>query len=377
MRICHVVPSLQEQHGGPSKSVRALCQELASTGSTIDLLTTDPAAPRNGNLIREGGLNINVFHRDAPQRLCASSGLKSALETTDADIIHHHALWLRTLHYAHLAAARRQVPLVLSPRGMMSRWAWNHHSMRKGLARTLLHPGALEAVAGWHVTSNEEADDVRELGFGGPVCIAPNGVDAPDAITIKAARAYWHDACPATRTQPTAIFYGRFHHKKRVLELIDAWAEWAAPEWLLLVVGVPEEYSPEMLEQNAEKVLAGGRVRAFSGLARPAPYAVASLFVLPSHNENFGLVVAEAMAWGLPALVTDTTPWRALNTEDRGWCVPWTEYARVLAAATRESPQRLQARGRGAREWAIREFSWKRSATQLHEFYDKLREQGR
>ena len=255
------------------------------------------------------------------------------------------------------------------------RWAWNHHGTRKRLARALLHPRALEAVAGWHVTSAEEADDVRGLGFSGPICVAPNGVEAPDASTIDNAQTYWHDACPATRTRPTAVFYGRFHQKKRVLELIDAWAQVAAPEWLLLLVGVPEQYSPETLEAYGEKVLAAGRVRAFSGIGRPAPYAVASLFVLPSHNENFGLVVAEAMAWGIPPLVTDTTPWRGLNMHERGWCVPWAEYADVLAAATRESPERLKVRGCAAREWALREFSWTSSATRLSEFYGTLKNQ--
>jgi glycosyltransferase involved in cell wall biosynthesis len=173
--------------------------------------------------------------------------------------------------------------------------------------------------------------------------------------------------------QPVALFYSRLHQKKRVLELIDLWLERAPRDWLLLVVGIPQDYTPEMLEQYVLCASGAGRVRVFAGLDRPPPYAVASLFLLPSHNENFGLVVAEAMAHGVPALVTDTTPWRALNTGERGWCVPWSEYPAALLAATGEGVQRLRQRGQLARDWVLKEFSWDRSARHLTDFYEQLK----
>ena len=99
---------------------------------------------------------------------------------------------------------------------------------------------------------------------------------------------------------------------------------------------------------------------------------MASLFLLPSHSENFGLVIAEAMAAGVPALVTDTTPWNALNVDDRGWCVPWEEYNRALQVALALGPEQLAARGLRARAWVLREFSWDKSARELTAFYQQL-----
>jgi glycosyltransferase involved in cell wall biosynthesis len=255
----------------------------------------------------------------------------------------------------------------------MSRWALRHHAWRKKFARAFVHPGALEAVAGWHATSAEEAAEIRALGFSQPVCVAPNAVGAPVEVETVAAAAHWNTVCPDVGQRPVALFYSRFHQKKRVIELIDLWLERGPRDWLLLLVGIPQDYSPAELENYVMRNSGAGRVRAFSGVGQPPPYAVASLFLLPSHNENFGLVIGEAMAHGVPAIVTDTTPWTALNRGQRGWCVPWTRFGEALAAATAEGPTALRERGRIAREWVLQEFSWDKSARELAAFYQQLR----
>jgi glycosyltransferase involved in cell wall biosynthesis len=257
---------------------------------------------------------------------------------------------------------------------MMGTWAWRHRGWRKKFARSFIHPGALESVDGWHATSAEEAHDIRELGFEQPVCVAPNAVDAPSDADQIAAATHWNTACPEIAKRPVALFYSRFHQKKRVIELIDLWLERAPRDWLLLLVGIPQDYTPEALDAYVTRMSGAGRVRAFAGVGRPPPYAIASIFLLPSHNENFGLVIAEALAHGVPALVTDTTPWRALNTDNRGWCVPWSEYGDTLLGALGEGPQRLRERGRRGREWVLREFSWDKSARDLAMFYQRLLE---
>ena len=373
MKICQIIPSLEERYGGPSKSVRAMSEALAREGHPVELLTTRIDGTRAGEVENEGSLRVVTFGREWPTRLCPSAGMRRALRGSEAEIVHHHSLWLRTLHYAHAAARRHRAQLVLSPRGMMSAWAWKYHSLRKRLARALVHPGALEAVAGWHATSAEEEQDIRALGFKEPVCVSPNGVAAPSEAERVFAAEHWHEACPATQSRPTAVFYSRLHQKKRVLELIDTWLEHTPREWVLLIVGIPQDYTPAVLERYAFRTSGRGRVFAFSGAGRPAPYAVASLFVLPSHSENFGLVIAEAMAHGVPAVVTDTTPWSAISRAGLGWCVPWPDYGAALRAATSESAATLRDRGARAKDWVLREFSWERAARTLLEFYAALR----
>ncbi len=369
MRLVHIVPSLEARHGGPSNSVPSLAAACAELGHEVELLTTAPSA---GSTHTTGHLTVSTYPRGRPERFCPSAGLHAALAQVSADVLHHHSLWLRPLHYAHQASRRLHAKLVISPRGMMSPWAWDHHRRRKQFASTFLHPGALAAAHGWHATSAEEADDIRRLGFRQPVCVAPNGVRQPSADQLLAARAAWLEQCPALRNRPVALFYSRLHRKKRLRELLQVWLAAPRGDWFLLLVGLPEEYTVAEVQGWIAAAGATDRVAVFDGTDQPAPYAAASLFLLPSHSENFGLVIAEAMAAGVPALVTDTTPWTALNAEGRGWCVPWAQFNRALQTALAEPATGLTERGRRARAWVLQEFSWEKSARDLLDFYQQL-----
>ena len=370
MNLCQIVPSLEERHGGPSKSTRELSAALARLGQTVSLLAT---SPDSGGASEIGGMTVQTYARSWPHQICASTDLKAALKTVSADIVHHHALWLKTLDYAHRTAKRQRVPLVISPRGMMNSWAWKHRRWKKWLAQTFIHPGALDAAAGWHATSEQEAADIRALGYRQPIVVAPNGIALPSAEAQAAAAEYWTRLCPEVKQRPTAVFYSRFHRKKRVLELIDSWLTDAPQDWLLLLVGIPQEYSVEHLSEYVWRNSGQGRVQVFDGLGRPPPYAVASLFVLPTHSENFGLAIAEALAAGVPILVTDGAPWQRINAEGIGWCVPWADYPAALRAATAQSPAELAGRGARGRAWIEREYSWDPAASRLLEFYERLR----
>ena len=371
MRVCHIVPSLEERHGGPSKSVRALANAQSSLGESVELLASLEA----GQSVTPGSgdtATIRTFPRVAPRWLSRSPDLRQYLLGNRFDVVHNHALWLLPLHYAHEAAHRQAIPLVISPRGMLSGWAYQHRRWRKRAAQFLVHPGAFAAAAGWHATSTEERDDIHAFGFKQPVCVSPNGVFLPGDADLAAARSAWHEICPATKSRPVVLFYSRFHRKKRLRELMDLWLSAGRGDWLLLIAGVAEDYTAVALTAEIAAAGATDRIAVFDGNGRPPPYAVASLFVLPSHSENFGLVIAEALAAGVPALVTATTPWSGLPAHGCGWCGPWENYGATLATALVTPADELAAMGRRGREWAARDFSWARAAGLLNDFYLQL-----
>ena len=370
MKLCHIVPSLEARYGGPSKSVLGLASALSKRGDDVELLATDPQTAWERD---DGRLKIRSYRRDWPQLFCSSTGMRLRLGSIEADIVHHHSIWLRTLHYANRAARRLSTPLVVSPRGMMDPWAWQHNSRRKAFARALVHPGAFEAVDGWHATSEAEAGSIADLGFRQPVCVAPNGVLVPTPDELSSARQHWTGILPSAGTRPVALFYSRLHQKKRLLETIDLWLDVAPKEWLLLIVGIPEDYTPLMIESYVQRVGQSGRVRCFDGADHPAPYAVASLFILASHGENFGLAIAEALASGVPALVTNTTPWLGLNRNGAGWCLPWKEFGSAIQSATAETAEKLSQRGSIGRAWVEREYSWLKAAEILSTFYSSFK----
>lgn len=369
MKVAHIVGSLESRYGGPSRSVRAIAGAMAEQGHAVDLLTSAPTAMpvETGN-----GLSIHTWRRPWPGALGRVPEMAGYLRSADYRAVHYHGLWLRSLHYARGKAMRDRIPLVVSPRGMMSSWAWQTHRTRKAFAAAWIHPGAFAAASGWHATSAEEAGEIRQLGFAQPICVAPNGVESPTDDEVANARTHWQAVLAGNEARRVALFYSRFHPKKRVVELIDLWASLTPGDWTLLIVGVPETYSVAQLRAYVHRSGAKGPIEVHDGTDLPPPYAIASLFLLPSHNENFGLVIAEAAANGVPAVVTDTTPWAALQREGMGWCTPWGEYRAGLRAALAESAAALEQRGAAVRRWVLREFSWQKSARDLVAFYETL-----
>lgn len=371
MRIAQIVASLESRHGGPSRSVRGLSSGLAHHGHSVDLLSTGPHSTTSTET--EGNLAVRVFPREFPARLAASAPLRDHLGASAYDIVHHHGLWLRTLHHARRAARRLSVPLVVSPRGMMTPWAWNHHRLRKAFASACVHPGALSSAAGWHATSEAEAAEIRALGFNQPICVAPNGVVAPSPADEAAAASRWRELHPALSGRRVALFYSRLHAKKRVLELIDLWLSRPRGDWLLLIAGIPEQYGVNQLDAYVVRNGGRDRVLVHDGTHEPPPYAIASLFLLPSHSENFGLVVAESLIRGVPVLTTDGTPWKDLAAQGAGACVSWDNYSAALAAFLAQKDSDLRLSGERARRWAACSFSWTAAAGRLSEFYQQLR----
>lgn len=370
MRIAQIVASLEARHGGPSRSVLGVATGLAHLGHDVELLTTEPGPEIIEHPVP--GLTLRRFARRGAAGLAGADGLRRYLRGAYFDVLHAHALWQRPLHYAAVAAGRCNRPLVISPRGMMAPWAWRHHRWKKWLAAHLVHPGAFAQAAGWHATSEDEAADIRRLGFGQPICVAPNGVDVPTAADLTVAANHWRASAPVVASSKVALFYSRFHPKKRVVELIDLWLRIAPPDWILLVVGIPEAYTVEELASRARAAGAADRVLVFDGTTTPPPYAVATIFVLPTHSENFGLTIAEALAHGVPVLTTDGAPWRRLNEIGGGSCVPWAEWPAALAAMLSIPTSELAAQGAAGRAWMQREFGWPAAVFRLETFYRTL-----
>ncbi len=376
--VLHVTASLDPRHGGPSRTVPALAAAQTELGAYVNLVTVGPIpADFSAHYPR---LPVHAFPaRPGPLgRICAcASGLAEFLHKTPARALHVHGLWQRPLYHAAAAAAHHRIPLIVAPRGMLEPWALAHHTWKKRLAATFVHHRALASVSGWHATSRQEADNLTRLPswlhapsspLPAPTCLAPNGITAPAPGSASAARAAWLAAYPQLKNTRIALFYGRLHRKKRVAELIALWRSAPRPGWTLLLAGIPGDYTVAQLQALAPASSISPIVVA-DGAALPAPYPLAELFLLPSHSENFGQAVAEALAAGLPALVTDTLPWNGLNAASAGRCVPWSDYPAALGELLAQPASALTALGTKGRAWVLENYTWKASAQNLLNFY--------
>ncbi len=257
--------------------------------------------------------------------------------------------------------------LVASPRGTLAPWALRQGRWRKrlmwwsGQARTLRRAACL------HATGEAECENIRNAGLSAPVALIPNGVDMPEKTTAK-----------SSGRPRRLLFLGRIHPVKGVDVLLRAWRQVQDrfSDWQLHIVGPGEGGYREQirrlgLELGVERVSFPGPAY---GQAKSAAFHAADLFVLPSHTENFGMAVAEALAHGVPAIVSRNAPWTGLATHGCGW---WIEagpepLVDCLRQALALPAAELERRGNEGRAWMERDFSWNRIGEMMRDTYHWL-----
>lgn len=354
-----IVASVDDESAGPSYSVVALAAALGRQGSDSAVMAVGRRAP-------EAGLQVvpqDMVHVPGASRLMLSRALVGAVDTAakQGAVLHGHGLWLMPNIYPARAARRHGVPFVVSPRGMLGPEALTFSAKRKKVVWILMQRRALQTAQCFHATSDAEYKDIRRTGLLAPIAVIPNGIDIPLGPPKPGGR--------------TVLHLGRLHPKKGIDRLVAAWAQVAPrhPDWRLRIVGPSEIGCREALERQvrylgAPRVVFDGPL---FGAEKLRAYQQAGLFVLPTLNENFGMVVAEALAAGTPVISTKGAPWQGLETERCGW---WVEHGPdAIAAALEEglalSDAQRAAMGARGRAWMARDFGWDGIAAQMAEVY--------
>ena len=294
-------------------------------------------------------------------------GLQTRVLALAPACLHTHGLWMYP-SLAHRRWFRRYGgPYIVSPHGMLSPWALNHSRLCKQVAWWLGQHRVLCAAACFHATAPSEVEDIRRLGFRQPVAVVPLAVDLFDAT------------CPRSADVPRRLlFLSRLHPKKGIDLLLRAWGHLQDHfvDWELVVAGPDEGDHLQFLTRVAEDL----RLRrvSFPGPvfddAKSRLYRSSQLFVLPTLSENFGLVVAEAMAHGLPVITTTGAPWSGLTSRACGWWIEPTTDAltETLVDAMCRSDEDRRAMGERGRRWMEEEFAWPQVAREMRGVYDWL-----
>jgi glycosyltransferase involved in cell wall biosynthesis len=244
----------------------------------------------------------------------------------------------------------------------------------KSLWIRLIEQRSLIESAGVHATAEFEAAEIKSLGLRLPeIFCVPNGVSWPAELLTLAAGPY------AGVSRPYALFLSRIDPKKGLDRLIEAW-RWV-PDLPLLVAGNDEEGYQKKLEKLADEHRVRERV-IFLGLVSDehkwALYENAMMFILPSYSENFGNVVAEAMAMGCPVVVTAEVGLAKLVNESQSGVVSDgapQKLAESVTALMRDASRRKLMGERG-RLTARRYLSWEGVAVQMENLYLKICKSG-
>lgn len=358
MRVLHVAAYYAPAYvyGGPPRSIHALCRALIREGVDVQVFTTDangagalpPAVTEPGTF---EDVPVRYFPRSWPMSPIGSRSLTAALrrEVGQYDLVHVHGLWNRAVWVAAREASRAGVPYVLSPRGMLQTAARAHRGWRKRAAWTLVESRVVHRASLLHATSKAERATLAGLGIDVPVTLIPNGIDLDEQERHVPSR-------------PVVVFVGRIHPIKRLDLLIDAFVAVhdRRPEATLVIAGPDESGLRRRLTALAgphgDAVIWMG---AINETQRRALLRQASVLVMCSDSESFGLSVLEAMAAAVPVVVTKTCPWSAVERTGAGYWVEQNVEA-IAGAVGRilDDPANAQAMGLRGHALARSTYQW-------------------
>lgn len=390
MRILQIVPSISLIYGGPSQMVRGFAQGLAAAGAEVTILTTNangdsgqsPLAVPLGVAVPEENYTVRYFACSPWRRYKFSAGLLAWLyrHAHEFDLAHIHALFSPLSTAAATVARDRGLPYVLRPLGTLDPADLQKKKRLKQVYGRLFEAPNIAGAAALHFTSPIEAEVSHRFGSSTQDWVIPLGVHPPAAVPeIERQSILAQLGIPQDR--PLVLYLSRLDPKKGLDLLLPALEQLTAQGidfHLVLAGGNPQD--PAYEQAIADRLRAtplGDRTTLtgfITGLTKAALLQAADLFVLPSYYENFGIAVAEAMAAGVPVVVSKGVYiWPNIAASGSGWvCDLSVEgVAHSLAEALNDSAQR-QLRGQRARAYAREYYDWGAIADQTLAAYQTV-----
>ncbi|MBE9111921.1 glycosyltransferase [Nodosilinea sp. LEGE 07298] len=376
MRILQIIPSISLVYGGPSQMVRGFAQGLAAAGAEVTILTTnsngDAGQPSLdvplGVPVPEDKYTVRYFSCSPWRRYKFSVGLLRWLyqHGHEYDLAHIHALFSPLSTAAATVARWQELPYILRPLGTLDPADLQKKKHLKQIYGRLLEAPNLAGAAALHFTSPIEGEVSHRFGSTAPDWVIPLGVQPPPSVPDPdCQRLLAQLGIPTNR--PFVLYLSRLDPKKGLDLLLPALEQVMAQGTdfqLVLAGGNPQDPAYERV--------VGDRIRAsplgdrtsltgfVTGSTKAALLQAADLFVLPSYYENFGIAVAEAMAAGVPVVVSKGVYiWPDIAASGSGWVCELSveSVALALAEALGNSAQR-QLRGQQAQRYAREYYDW-------------------
>jgi len=253
---------------------------------------------------RDAGLKAQWLTAEQFGPLRRDFRLLSTVRAQPPEIVHVHGLWRSPTRIAPLLA-RDGLPIVLAPHGMLDPWALAISNWKKQPVMRLWEMRALQSSTCIQALCHSEAEAIRLIHPNAPIATIPNGVALPDLEAEPLSPPPWAGLIP--QGEKILLFFGRFHSKKGIQVLLEAWEEIAAEAgragWWLVFVG----YGDRSFFQRQSTLNPIPRCLVFDpvfGPLKSVTLAASSAFILPSFSEGLPMAALESMAHGLPCLLS-------------------------------------------------------------------------
>ena len=353
MKILHVIANLAPRYGGPSKACREMSAAVSWRGHAVSIYTTNQDGPHlldvpTDKPVEVDGVTIRYFPVQIPRFWGTSWPLAEAFKRAipEHDVVHIHSLYM--FHdwvagrYCHAAG----VPYIIRPHGTLDPYLHRRHRWRKMIMETMFQNRILRRAAALHYTSEEEMRLAEPYACGAPGVVVPLGLDLEDYDNPPIPGAF-RARHPEIGDKTIVLFFGRLNFKKGLDVLAKAFGGLARMrDDIHLVIAGPDDGMKDKTERwladegVADRATFTGMVH---GAEKRALLGDADIFVLPSYSENFGIAVVEAMACGIPVVISDRVNiWREVEAAGAGRVTPPEAEACAAAITALLDDQRLR-----------------------------------
>lgn len=364
MKVLHYIPSIDRTSGGVGAYMQLLTVEL---GRLVELhvVTHRDANP----LVLENCTVHYIPKNNNPFSSKGKAEFLGVLNEISPDVFHTNSCWLPMSARTAVWARKAGYKVVYTPHGMLEPWIMSRHYWTKKFPASLLfQKRGIQAADIIHATADSEKDNLARLGWNSNIAVIPNCVEV-DKIAMK----------DSWKRNKEILFLSRVHVKKGINFLIESVARLRDElhGYIVRIAGEGDAAYISELRQLASSLGVADMIVFEGGVYGERKWELfrqADLFVLPTHSENFGIVVAESLAVGTPVITTTGTPWQELETYRCGW---WTEVGTdATAEALRQflhcSEEDLAQMGRNGRKLIGDKYSTTAVSGQFVEMYKSL-----
>jgi glycosyltransferase involved in cell wall biosynthesis len=376
MRVLQVVDSLDPIYGGPPTVVLRLAAAMAREGAQVTLYSQERSGREHDIAATLRGIpgieSVRRVSEICDGRKARLTGLPARdflrRSGSEFDVVHIHGLWRPGLAAILRESFMQSCPYVITPHGMLARWSLAQKPLRKRIAMAVSWQKLIRRASFVHALTQAEARDFSALGLDCPVDVVPNGFFLEEMGDLPPPGSF-HVAHPELGGQPFILFLGRLHYVKRVDWLVRAFAKLAATDAdVRLILAGPDCGTRPQIEQEVESLGLVSRVHVVGPLYGQQKYAAmvgARCFCQPSVYETFSMSILEAMACGLPPVITRGCNFDEVGTSGAGLVVDTeAELADALRKFCTDADARSSAATK-ARELVITKYTWPVVARQM------------